>query len=369
MFGRLNNIAEAVESKLGRGGSALLFALVLLMLAAIVVRPSFHTQALGNIYAKMASDPLSSGGGNVLGFRVLTPAISWALHLRGQLIIVTNLIFAFLMLAAMYLYFRNRRLPGGDALFGATVMAFSLPTLYTLKDGGYTDAATYLLIFLMWWFRRRRVIFYALFLLALLNRESVVFLVPWFVLVRYQDTRRVWRWLADTVVGYTCTIGLYMLFRHFMSERVAVAYTAEYYLRPLLDNPFHWIAHAYPFQVLGLFTVFKLLWIFPVLAVVHMWQEGKRGLVVSLVVLMLCVSAQLVVAFDSSRMLTMGFLVMVISLVYLFRTGAFEFRRWAFPVLFLNLLIPQLYTASHTVEMWRSLPEAIVRMVFYGQPW
>ena len=369
MFGRVNNIAEAVEDRLGRSGSALIFALLFMMMAAILVRPAIHTQALGNIYAQMASDPLSSSGKNVLGFRVLTPAISWALHLRGQLIIVTNLIFAYLMLAAMYLYFRNRSLPGGDALFGVAVMAFSLPTLYTLKDGGYTDAATYFLIFLMWWFRKHRAVFYLLFLLALLNRESVIFLVPWFVLVHYQDTRRFRKWLPDTLIGYSCAIGLYLLFRHFMAERVAVAYTAEYYLEPLLDDPFHWIKHAYPFQVLGLFTVFKLMWIFPVLAAVHMWQERRRGLVLSLVVLMLCVSAQLVVAFDSSRMLTMGFLVMVISLVYLFRTGAFEFRRWAFPVLFLNLLIPQLYTASHAVEMWRSLPETIVRMVFYGQPW
>ena len=103
---RISQIIEKSENRFGRIPFALLVALLLMILAAIYVRPALETVVLGNAYAELASDPFSENP-NVVGFRILTPLISYVLGLRGQLIIVTNLLFAFAFLAAVYLYFRK----------------------------------------------------------------------------------------------------------------------------------------------------------------------------------------------------------------------------------------------------------------------
>jgi len=136
-----------------------------------------------------------------------------------------------------------------------------------------------------------------------------------------------------------------------------------YYLGPLRDDPFYWLVKSYPHSGLGLFTVFKLLWAIPVVAAVGLWRDGERREVYSMAILLVCTSAQLILAFDSSRMLTLCFPVVLIGLVYLFRSNAFHFRAWAVPLFIGNLIVPQLYTAGHTVEIMNSVPGNLLLML------
>jgi hypothetical protein len=83
---------------------------------------------------------------------------------------------------------------------------------------------------------------------------------------------------------------------------------------------------------------------------------------------MAAVWAQMVIAFDTSRMLTLSFPVMLISLNYLMRTKACCFRVWATPLFLMNLLIPQLYTAAASIEVMHSTPGNVIMMLFFGKP-
>jgi len=178
---------------------------------------------------------------NVVGFRILTPLISWAVGLRGDLLLVTNLIFAAVLLGMSYRYFATRCAHPGDALFAALTLAYSLVTLTTVHYGGYTDSLTYVLLLAMWWGRHHRVLFHLCFLLGLLNRESVAFLVPWFAYLTLREVRPWWRAALDLTVGFGAAFGLYALFRAWISQGQQIKYTTGFYLAPLAADPLHWV--------------------------------------------------------------------------------------------------------------------------------
>jgi hypothetical protein len=131
----------------------------------------------------------------------------------------------------------------------------------------------------------------------------------------------------------------------------------------------HWIRGAYQFYWLGWFTVFKALWVFPIAAVVSLWKRKETATLWSILIITFCASIQLVIAYDTTRMLTLGFMVMILALLHLMQTNAFEFRRWAVWVILFNLLIPQLYTASYIIEIMTSTPVNLLKMVIEHKPW
>ena len=104
-------------------------------------------------------------------------------------------------------------------------------------------------------------------------------------------------------------------------------------------------------------------------AAVSLWQRGDRKTVIGMLLFFGGAASQLIIAYDTTRMLTLSFLVMIIALEHFFRTDAFEFRRWA-PWLFLfNLLIPQLYTAAQIIEIMKSTPMDLLQMILHGTPY
>lgn len=362
-----NRLVLRTEARFSRGVAALWIALGLMAAAAIYARPAVETVSLGNLYAAMASDPFTLIPGNYVGFRILTPVISYLLGLRGQLVIVTNLMFASALLVLVYLYFRKVAPEPGDAFKSAAVMAFSLVTLTTVYFGGYTDSATYLIVFLMWWNRKRPWLFYALFLLGMINRECMLFLVPWFIFLRWQTRRRLWPTLIESAIGLGAALGLYYLVRLWIASQGPVTFRVLYYLDPLKEDWTHWLERSYPYTGLGAFSAFKLFWIIPVLAAIDLWRNGRRDEVVSMGLVMAGAAAQLVIAFDSSRMFTLAFPVVVIGLQYLLLSGAFEFRRWFGYLILANFFVPQLYTAAHLLTIMQSIPGELFRMYVLGK--
>jgi len=350
----LDKIILHMENKLGRLGSTVASTVILMMAAAVYVRPAIRCTGFGVTYAKMSENPFVVIPENNLGFRILTPLISYLIGLRGTLIIVTNLILATLLVGLVYQYFRSRSPRPGDAFLGAAVITFSLVTLSTIYYGGYCDSLTYLIVFLMWWLRPRRLIFYMLFFLGLLNHESIAFLAPWFAYLSFKEFSSRRRWLADLAVGFGPSIAIYLMYRAWMSSRAEIGYSMGHYLVPILEDPLYWLRISYPYQFLGFFTVFKANWIFPVVAMIALWRMRRRDEVFSVVLLICCTAAQLVIAYDSSRMLTLCFMAMIISLERLFAENPFRFREWAGYVVLINLLVPQLFTAKKIVETMHS---------------
>ncbi len=362
MYAKLDRFADWLEDKSGHV-AGIWVALGLIAAAAIYVRPAINTISLGVLYGRMADDPFTLIDGNYVAFRILTPLLSYLLGFRGQLIIITNLLVACTLLALVYTYFRSRTSRPGDALFAVAVMAFSLVTLTTIYYGGYTDSLTYLIVFLMWWTRRRPVWFYSLFMVGMLNRECMLFLVPWFVFLRWEERGSLGKTLAEAAIGIGLALMPYYFVRQWIAAQGEVPFRAMYYLKPLLDNPLYWLRRSYPYCGLGLFTVFKVFWIIPLMAGLAMWRSGERRQVMSMLLLLGCAFSQLVIAFDSSRMLTLAFPVMLIGLLYLFKTDSYNFRTWAGYLFVGNLLVPQLYTAANTVEIMYSLPGNILMLL------
>ena len=364
-YALLNSLASWFEGRFGKRSAGLGISLVLMVIAGLYVRPAVKTVALGVHYGRMAEDPFAFIPGIAVVFRILTPLISYLLGFRGQLIIITNLLMAAALLVLVYHYFRSRTPQPGDALYAAGVMAFSLVTLTTVYYGGYCDSLTYLIVFLMWWLRSNRPVFYLLFFLGMLNRECLLFLIPWFAYLHLCECRCKWRGLLELVIGLGIALGLYYVYRSWIGSHGEVPFRARYYLEPLLEDPLHWIRYSYVYWGTGFFSVFKLLWCLPLVAGVSMWRNVLRRELFSMVLVSACAISQLVIAYDTSRMLTLSFPVVLVALLHLFKTNAFGFRGWAGYVLVGNFLVPQLYTASRYVEVMYSTPGNIIMLLLF----
>jgi hypothetical protein len=352
----LDGLVSRGEARCGRLFFTVIVVMMLILAASIYVRPATKCVVHGASYANLAENPFNFEGENALAFRILTPLISYLLGLRGNLILITNLLMAALLLVGIYRYFRAHAPRPSDALVAAAVLTFSLVTLTTVYYGGYTDSATYLIIFLMWIMRRWRPVFYLLFFLGLLNHESLLFLIPWFAYLSSEVSSSRKKLVADLLIGFGLTVVAYGLFREWIASHRMVKFSIEYYLNPLLQDPLHWFRKSYSYQGLGLFTVFKVMWVFPVMAALSLWRRRQQRDVFSMALLLACSLSQLVVAFDSSRMLTLGFMVMVIALEHLFLVNPYRFRELVGWIFLANLAVPQLYTARNIIEVMRSLP-------------
>jgi len=78
-------------------------------------------------------------------------------------------------------------------------------------------------------------------------------------------------------------------------------------------------------------------------------------------ILLVCACAQLIIAFDSTRMLTLAYLLLVVSSAQLFAADGARFRRWLAIALLLQFATPELFTAERAVEIWHSTPVMLVR--------
>jgi hypothetical protein len=353
--GRLDRWVRAGEARLGRLPLAAGVALGLMALAALSVRPGSEPVELGRLYAALSLDPLAFDRDNPVGFRILTPLLSWALGLRGDAIRWTNLGLATLLLGVAFAGFRRRSPRPGDALLLAASLAFSLVTLSTLFSPSYCDPATYLAVLGMWWCRERRVAFFALFFLGLLNRESIAFLVPWFAFVELSQSDRKLRSAAVQLAGYGLVFAVYFGFRAFVASRAEVAFDLAYYLGPLRDDPLHYLRMTAGRQAIGAFSVFGWLWAIPLAAVFAMGRRGDRRGVASLAVLAAVTWSQLVFAYDTSRLLTLGFVAMVVAFEDLCDHDALRFRAWVPWLLLLQWVTPHVRTAQQRVWFMDSL--------------
>jgi hypothetical protein len=149
------------------------------------------------------------------------------------------------------------------------------------------------------------------------------------------------------VAGTVSVFGLYAGYRALLVANHAAGAMGAYAAQ-LRTDPFYWLRRSTPYQLLGFFTVFKLLWSIPCAAVAAAWRREPRT-AWSIVLPVLCAALQFLVAYDSSRLFTLAFMSMVISLVYAFREDPVGFRRWAVPLFLVNLMVPQAFTAAKRV--------------------
>jgi len=334
-----------------------------MILACIYVRPAIHTDALGNDYARLSIDPFSAEP-NPVGYRILTPLISYALGFRGQLIIITNLIIATAFLILSYLFFRKNSFDANEAVFGTAVFAFSLVTLTTIYYGGYCDSLTYVIVLLMYWFRRQLLLMSLLMFFGLLNRESIIVLIPWFGYLTWIESQNKFKDLALWGSGLIAVGFAYWGYREWIDSIRAVPYDLNYYFGPLNDDPLAMFKVSMTHQGVGFFTVFKAAWFIVFAASIHLWNKRNFKQLFSILFLIILCWLQMFIARDSSRMLTLAFPVMIIALVHLRESNFANFKSWGWYLLIFNLLVPQLYTYREVINMMYSTILKMGAMVF-----
>ncbi|MEW6050384.1 MAG: hypothetical protein AB1644_04900 [Candidatus Zixiibacteriota bacterium] len=370
MYDYLDIRLTRLEARFGLKPTAVLIGLGLFLVACIYVRPGYQTATgLGHHYAELARHPFGTGAPNKVGFRFLTPLLSYLVGLRGGLVVVTNLIIAALFIMAVYWCYRRLSPRPADALIASSIIAFSLVTLTTIYYSGFCDALTYVIIFFMWWWRRKPWLFWILFVLGVFNRESIVFLIPWFLFIRCEGHHSPVRRLSLDLVAVAMVGLIVWQVRAWQSSHMKIGFDAAYYLEPLRSDPLFYFRRSSLHSLLGFTTVFKLLWAVPVVAAVYLWRQKKTADLAALIILLVCSAAQLLIAWDSSRLWTMAFMTVMIALVHLFQSTDTKYRHWILPLILVNFLVPQDYTAAHIIEYMRSLPDTIVRLLFWDKGW
>lgn len=354
-FDSLNNVLIRKENKSGIVKWGIIQSGLIMLVLFLYVRPSSHCAFMGKFYAIMASSPFGFDPANPVPHRMLTSLISFVVGMRGQLVIITNLLFAMALLFVIYRYFRKIKSQPADAFMISAVIGFSFVTINTIYYGGYNDSLSFLLIFLMWALRKNRIEFYLLFFLGLLNRETAVFLIPWFALISFENVNSKAKRAGELMVGFGITLGLYLLFRYWISQNHEIEYSAGFYIGKFIENPLGMLKYHFNNLGLGLFAVFKVMWVVPIAAAIIMWRRKDRYQFYGIVLLVLCAAMQLPLAYDTTRLLTLGFMVMPVSLYYLFQTNEFEIRKWILPLFVFNLLVPNINVAGLKIDLIHSL--------------
>lgn len=335
----------------GRIWAAALSAVALVALSLWRAPLGRYPTYLGKYYAELATDPFHPAADNPVGHRLLAPLLSWSLGLRGELLLVTNLLIVLTLLAAVYLWFRGRDDSPALSLTGTSVLALSMVTLTTLHYGGYTDSLTYLLVFAAYWMRARLWLSCALFLLALTNHEAAVFLAPWWFVILAQAQRPETHGARRAAIAVVLTLGVFVAFRLAL-ERLhpSVSYRMGFYLAPLRDGPLHWFRESTPHRGLGIVQAFNLYWLIPLAAAARMVsRRGWRDAAVLLLPIP-CALAQLFIAYDVTRLATLSFMSVLLGAEYLLRTNGWQARYWIVPLSIANFLIPQLNIAMGIVD-------------------
>src|SRR5204863_5471009 len=112
------------------------------------------------------------------------------------------------------------------------------------------------------------------------------------------------RWALGALLGAALSAALYLPGRQWLGAHRQIEYTAGFYLGYLRKDPLYWIRMAFPYQLVGLLSVFKLLWVVPIAALTFSLRAGDRRPLTSIAVLLACTAAQFTIAYDSSRLFT-----------------------------------------------------------------
>lgn len=332
-----------------------LISLVLFIILLFTTRLDPACRYLGRYYELLANNPFDYSYNNPVAFRILTPFISFLLGLKGKGIIITNLLITYIFIGVIFGYYKKQL---GDNFWGVLVTLAAITSLALTTSthcGGYTDILTYLIIFLIWTKQRNRWYFLLLFGLGLFNRESILFLLPWFLLLYFKNNRFKFSATIQPIIGLLIIFVLYYLFRSHISEQQEIKYSLSYYLDPILNKPFDIFLITAKYHLLGFLSVLRFLWVVPLLAIYYYFSRKENFKGLSIVLIIILSYLQLFIAQDTSRMFTLSYIVLFFPIVDLYNSNFLKFKQW-FPILvLLNLITPQIYTAGHNIEIWHNL--------------
>jgi hypothetical protein len=301
----------------------------------IYVQPSFHPVFHGEQYSRISLAPFDFTSNDPLQYRILAPSLGYIFFLRGELFIFLPLLTCWIFVALVYFCYRRNALPPIEGFFAACFISFSSVVLIPLISPGYTDIVTWLFIFLAF-IRQDKIRISALFFsLALLNHESSLAVLPGLVLLSYFRNRR----LKTALAAYALSLLPHFIYRLMVN----------YYSDPLYDVSFYlnsgnilFVLRKFEYLPAAEFYTFKLWWILPLCMIVWCFTRKQYLQCLVLVSILAGVFSLVIISYDFTRMLTLAFPVVLVSLEW----AAKEFpknlmRKSILLLILLNFLVLQ----------------------------
>jgi hypothetical protein len=347
------------EKRLGLVGASLLVGCALLGLAALYGMPATKCINHGCWYQAMATDPWHVDTSNPLRLRFLTPWVAYALGFRGKLYILFPVLLLALFLGGLYAYGR-RRLGWRGSTALAFASAFATTTLIhsSLHFQGYQDATQYLLLLVAIAYGTSPVVAPLAVGLGVMSHESTLFHLPWVAQMMWRKKRGFLGFAcASVVVGALIAATVFVrraLEAHGGSLYASNEYlSAEHVLYTLRD-----IARMFP---IGVFMALRALWVVPLAAA---WISLRRRDFSNLFFLAVIVGSaflQLLIAWDTSRIVAMAFPAVIFGATTLTNAwGEALLARRLWLLVVANLLLPNYYIGGNNALPYLPVPVAYV---------
>lgn len=291
--------------------------------------------SFGLKYADLSVNPFDVAENDV-AFRVLSPLIGWLFLLRGELFVVVPILGFVVFLSLVYVYCRQQGLRFGASVLLVIGIGTSGIGLHVMRWPGYVDSVSFcLLAAALCTIRGRSWVIFAG--LALLNHEASVFALPPLLLLHYRRVdgdRRLAR-ASITALLLAAALLPFLLWRLYGVEAGVSGFGTRFYLS--VETVRDAIGQNSRLGWIGVFSAFKLLWIFPLIAI---WRNLRTGDVVQACVItcsIVLAMTQLLFAVDVTRLASLAFVGIVIGTVQVVREDpGYDLLR----LVGLNLLVP-----------------------------
>jgi hypothetical protein len=180
-----------------------------------------------------------------------------------------------------------------------------------LVAAGYTDSVYFFFLFLTFASVSKPYLSALFFALALLSHESCLFLFPFLVLYYWHLHKDNLNPTFKYSVLLILAIIPLALYRYWVNKHISVVYDFHFYFSE--SNIRFTLEKVKPRIALGLLLVFRSFWALVIYAIYSMIKNKNYSLLLAVAVLILCDLAQLIIAYDITRMLCLCFPIMLIS--------------------------------------------------------
>ncbi len=366
--------ASGLENKWGLLPVSLLAGVVILLSSCVFVWPKVALEYHGIGYAELSKNIFNQDQENELRYRVFSPFIGWLTQMKGNRFQVIPWSFLILFLSAVYYEFRRMKYQPALAFLASALMGFSCTTFLPLRSPGYVDPASYLFIFLIFTRIRNTPLVALLLALALLNHESVVFLLPailgYHFFIHLQENSRTSQNLGDTL-KFAGSLALafipFLLYRHWVNQHQTVHLSLSYYLSK--GNILECLNVTLIYAPMAAFYAFRLFWFFPLWAAWNNWQNGLKLKSLWYALTLLLIASQLIIAFDTTRLFILAFPLIIIGLTDLTKSYGEKFiTRKGWQLFALNLLILPYFVGRDQVFHLHSGLYRLLIWIIQGMP-
>jgi hypothetical protein len=240
-------------------------------------------------------------------------------------------------------------------LLVAGALASTLVVRTSLHCGGYPDVVTYLAVFGVWANRRRPVIASLCWLLALLEHERALALLPWVVALPLTGPTQTIRQRRSAWFAPLVALVIWVVVHDWLEGRRPAEHATASYLMTLLDDPWRHL-HAYGLRpLLGWATALQWVWLVPMLWTVALVRGRRwRPLLVDVALPFSAAGVSMLLAYDWSRLAALAFPCLLAALDDWLPAASVRARRGLAALLIVQVMTPQGFTAWYLTEVWPS---------------